>query len=157
MDFTTLVAHTAGGIFQPGKAYIFVGHNDKFVSRIDHVPINNMEAVKERIDVNTRLRASVLWNGKVLFRADDGKHMYLSRIDRGGVQHIEPAKSVLDVHCEFTVETESNGPWNGAHHVYLKADNGKYVGIANRNGRNNMEASFSGRNNETRFTVLQGV
>ena len=135
-----------------------MGHNNKFVGRINRGPINYMEAVKESIDVQTRLRASVLLNGKVSFRADDGTHLYLSRIFRGGgLQYIEPAKSVLDVYCEFTVETESNGPWNGAHHVYLKADNGKYVGIVNRDGRNRMEASFSERSDETRFTVLQGV
>ena len=55
---------------------------------------------------------------------------------------------MLDVYCEFTVETESNGPWNGAHYVYLKADNRSYI-LCQKIGRNNMEASFSGRNNET--------
>ena len=134
-----------------------MAHNNKFVSRIGHGEISNMEAAKERIDKFTRLRASVLWNGKVSFRADDGHHMYLSRIDRGGVPHIEPAKSVLDQFCQFEVETKSNGPWEGAHYVYFKADTGNYVGIKERNGRQNMEASFSDRDEETRFVVLQGI
>ena len=72
--------------------------------------------------------------------------IYLRCIDRGGVQHIEPAKSVLDVHCEFAMETEANGPWNGAHCVnFSRQRELKYAGIANSDGHHNMEAAFNGR------------
>lgn len=120
-----------------------------------HGSLNNMESIKDHIDKHTRLRATVMWNGKVSFKADDGEHQYLSRIHRGGVENIEPAKSVLDVHCEFAVETDSNGPWNGAHYVYLRADHGKYVGIFHRDGRENMEARYETREPATRFIVLE--
>ena len=135
-----------------------MAENGKFVSRMGHGgSLNKMEASKDKIDQYTRLRCSVLWNGKVSFRADDGGHMYLSRFDRGGVQYIEPAKSALDVYCEFSVETDANGPWNGAHYVYFKADNGKYAGIADRDGRHNMEATFDSRSSATRFVVLEAI
>ena len=146
---------TADDVFCAGKAYILVGYNGKIVSRIRRGTIDYMEAAKDNIDVHTILLPSVLWNGKVSFKSDNGNFPYLSRINRGAVNNIEAAKPSIDIHSEFSVEVDSAGPWRGLHYIYLRADNGKYVGIENRRGRYNMEASFNRRSNKTRFMLLE--
>lgn len=63
---------------------------------------------------------SVVLKGKIAFKAANGK--YLSRIDRGGTQNIEPAKGVRDQYCIF--EVKQLGP-----NLYaFRADNGKWLG-----------------------------
>ena len=155
--FVITVNHvvTAGDVFCAGKAYILVGHNGKMVSRIRRGTIDYMEAAKENIDIHTILLPSILWNGKVSFKSDNGQFPYLSRINRGALDNVEAAKPSIDIYSEFSVEVDSVGPWKGLHYIYLKADNGKYVGIKNRGGRHNMEASFNRRSNNTRFTLLE--
>jgi hypothetical protein len=142
-------------VFEAGQTYILLADNNLFVGRINRGSINTMEAVKQSIDPFTLLRASVLGNGKISLRADDGNQLYLSRITRNGIENIEAAKQAIDVFSEFAVEVDASGPWNGAHYVYLRADTGQFIGIVNRNGRNNIEASFSERTNAARFIVLE--
>jgi hypothetical protein len=58
--------------------------------------------------------------GKIAFKGANAK--YLGRVDRGGTQNIEPAKTTRDQYCVFEVKQLSEN-------VYaLKADNGKWLG-----------------------------
>ena len=115
-----------------------------------------MEAEKTTIDYFCILRASILSNGKLSLMPDNGNYKYLSRITRGGVDNIEAAKDSIDIYSQFTVEIDLfHGKWDGATYIYLKADNDKYVGIQDRNGRNNLEASFTSHDDATRFTLLE--
>ena len=132
-----------------------MGENGQFVSRIRRGSVDFMEAEKTTIDYFCLLRASILYNGKVSFRSDNGNHKYLSRIFRSGVQNVEAAKDSIDIFSQFTVEVDPKGKWDGAAYLYLKADNDKYVGIQDRNGRHNLEASFTSQQDATRFTLLE--
>ena len=114
-------------VFEAGHTYIFLANNGKYVSRIRRGEVDHIEAEKTSMDLYCRFRTSVMGNGKVAFRGDDGDWHYLSRIDRGA-QNIEAAKGVVDKFSEFEVEVATPGPWNRARYVYLKADNGKSLG-----------------------------
>ena len=115
-----------------------------------------MEAEKPSIDYFCLLRASLLYNGKLSLKSDNGNHKFLSRITRGGVNNIEAAKDSIDIYSQYTVEVDLfHGKWDGAAYIYLVADNGKYVGIKDRGGRNNLESSYDTRDDATRFTVLK--
>ena len=129
-----------------------MGINGRFVSRIRRGSVDYMEAEKQTIDLYTRLQASVLYNGKVSFRSDNGGYKYLSRYSRGGVQDVEAAKSAIDIYSEFAVEIVKQ---NGVHFIYLKADNGLYVGVRRRGGRNNIEAIYKTKIGLTRFMLLE--
>ena len=129
-----------------------MGVNGRFVSRIRRGSVDYMEAKKQTIDLYTRLRASVLYNGKVSFRSDNGGHRYLSRVYRGGVHNVEAAKSSIDIYSEFAVDIVED---NGVHFIYLKADNGKYVGIRVRGGRQNLEAIYNTKEAQTCFMLLE--
>ena len=137
---------------EAGKTYVLMGNNGRFVSRIRRGDVDFMEAEKQTIDLFTRLRASVLYNGKVSFRSDNGGHLYLSRYTRSGVQNVEAAKSAIDIHSEFSVDIVEE---NGVHFIYLKADNGLYVGIHIRGGRQNLEAIYNTKEGQTRFMLLE--
>ena len=115
-----------------------------------------MEAEKVSIDYFCLLRASILYNGKLSLKSDNGNNNYLGRYTRGGVNNIEAVKVSIDIFSEFTVEVDiSDGIGKGANYIYLKADNDKYVGIKDRGGRNNLEASYDTQVPATRFTLLE--
>ena len=114
-----------------------------------------MESVKTKLDVHTLLRATVLHNGKVAFRADNGYHKYLSRYTRKGVNNIEAVKPTIDIFSQFTVEVGRTRPWKGVHYIHLRADNGRYIGVRSRGGRYNLEATFGQQAAQTRFVLLE--
>ena len=115
-----------------------------------------MEAEKQSIDYFCLLRASLLYNGKLSLKSDNGNNKFLSRVTRDGVENIEAAKDPIDIYSQYTVEVDLfHGKWDGATYIYLVADNGKYVGIKDRGGRNNLESSYDIRDDATRFTVLK--
>ncbi|CAI8006528.1 hypothetical protein GBAR_LOCUS4767 [Geodia barretti] len=146
----------AGLIFDTNSIYILLGNNGRFVSRIRRGTIDYMEAEKVSIDYFCLLRASILYNGKLSLKSDNGNNNYLGRYTRGGVNDIEAVKVSIDVYSQFTVEVDiSDGIGKGANYIYLKADNDKYVGIKDRSGRNNLEASYDTRVPATRFTLLE--
>ena len=139
-------------VFRDGHAYIFIANNDKYVSRID----SHIEAAKTSIDAFCLFRATVSDNGKVVLKADDGINAYLCRVEQYGQQCIEAIAQTPTASCMFDVEAHAPGKWNPARYVYIKADNGKYWGIMERDSKHNIEACFDFINNEaTRFTVLE--
>ena len=142
-------------VFEAGRTYIFLANNGKYLSRIRRGEVDHIEAEKTAIDVFSRFRTSLLGNDKVAFKGDDGGWHYWSRIDRGA-QNIEAAKGAIDKFSEFEVEVATPGPWNRARYVYLKADNGKYLGIVQRGQRQNIEAHYDDKSNDcTRFVVME--
>jgi hypothetical protein len=146
----------AGYIFDTDSIYVLLGNNGRFVSRIRRGSVDYMEAEKVSIDYFCLLRASILYNGKLSLKSDNGNNRYLSRINRGGVDNLEAAKPSIDVYSQFTVEVDiSDGIGKGANYIYLKADTGKYFGIKDRGGRNNLEASYDTQVPATRFTLLE--
>jgi hypothetical protein len=146
----------AGLIFGTDSIYILLGNNGRFVSRIRRGSVDYMEAEKVSIDYFCLLRASILYNGKLSLKSDNGNNRYLGRYTRGGVNNIEAVKVSIDIYSEFTVEVDiSDGIGKGANYIYLKADNDKYVGIKDRGGRNNLEASYDTQVPATRFTLLE--
>ena len=140
------------GTIKAGFSYLLIGCNGKFLSRIRRGSIDYIEAEKSIVDVHCHFKASLMYNGKVSFKGDDGGWNFLSRYTRNSVDNIESAKTTIDIHCEFEVEMV-----DGDQGVYFKADNGKYLGVIPRDGRNNIEACFTRRCKETCFTVLEVV
>ena len=148
-------------VFQANHTYVILANNGNYLNRIlgeherDH--INYIEAAKPKIDLFCRFRASLLGEGTIALKADDGSSKYVTRFRRGEYNNIEAAKDAIDASCEFQVETDNTGPpnWNGARYVYLKADNGKYWGIVHRGRHYRIEANATRRNDETRFIVLE--
>ena len=166
MTITTLILLLAVGtvaviavdnqdVFKAGHTYVFLARNGKYVSRILRGEVDYIEAEKTSIDYFCLFRANILGDGKVAFKADDGNEDYLSRIYRYH-QNVEAAKKAIDIYSMFDVEVVTPGPWNGAHYVHLKADNGKYLGVVKRGSRQNIEAYYDSKCDEnTRFTVLE--
>ena len=117
-------------VFEAGHTYVIMANNGRYISRIDRSGINYIEAEKISIDLFSRFRASVLGDGRIALKADDGEGNYLSRIDRGR-DNIEAAKIHIDIFSEFEVERGAIGPdkWNGTRYIYFKADNGKFWGF----------------------------
>ena len=145
-------------VFQAGHTYVILANNGKYLSRIRRGEIDYIEAEKVSIDWPSRFRASVLGDGKIALRANDGENNYLSRVYRGGLNNIEAAKTSIDVACEFQVEVDDSGvsQWNGAHYIYIKANDGKYWGIVDRGDQNGkIEANYESKNDASRFIVME--
>ena len=151
--------HCCDYAFHAGHTFVILANNGKYLSRIHRNGVDYIEAEKVSIDLCCRFRASVLGDEKIALRADDGAHNYLSRVNRGGLDNIEAAKTSIDAPSEFLAvsdETVFPPQWNGAHYIYLKANNGKYWGIVdcgNQNGK--IEAKYDSKCEATRFIVLE--
>ena len=141
-------------MFQAGKIYVFLANNGKYLSRIRRGSVDYLEAEKQSIDTFCLFQASEIGDGKVALKGDKGTWKYVSRIYRGN-NNIEVTKDSIDIYSEFTVEIDNNGPWSQAHYVYLKADNGKYIGIVERGAQHNIEAYYDNRDAVTKFIVLE--
>ena len=143
-------------VFKNDGTYILLGNNGQYLSRVRRGIIDFIEAEKVSIDVFCLFRATLRANGKVAFKADNGNANYLSRYTFShGVSNIVAVKKTIDVFSEFEVEVSTPGPYDGVRYVHLKADNGKYWGIVNSNGRNNIEAIFNKKSDDTRLVVLE--
>ena len=143
-------------MFKNDGTYILLGNNGKYLSRVRRGSSDFIEAEKESIDVFCLFRATLRDNGKVAFKADNGNADYLSRYTfSGGVSNIMAVKKTIDGFCEFEVEVSTPGPYDGVRYVHLKADDGKYWGIVDRSGRNNIEAIFNEKSDDTRLVVLE--
>ena len=151
--------HCCDYAFHAGHTFVILANNGKYLSRIHRRGVDFIEAEKESIDCYCRFRASVLGDGKIALRADDGAHNYLSRVCKIGLNNIEAAKTSIDEACEFLAvsdETVFPPQWNRAHYIYLKADNGKYLGIVDRGNQNGkIEANYNSKCEATRFIVLE--
>ena len=57
------------------------------------------------------------------------------------------------------MEVGSPGPWDGAHYVYLKAENGNYWGIVQTSGIPDIiiAADYEEREEATRLIVLEAL
>ncbi|MEY3867146.1 MAG: hypothetical protein RLZZ338_1037 [Cyanobacteriota bacterium] len=80
----------------------------------------------------------------ISLKADNGK--YLSRINRGSVDPIEAAKSVVDPYSKFVVTVLADGK------IALKADNGKYLSRINRGSIDAIEAAKDSIDPYSQFT-----
>ena len=109
----------------------FKGVNGKYLSRIERLGIDQIEAAKDHTDPFTRFLATES-NGKLLPKADNGK--YLSIIQRNDINYIAAAKDEPDVSCHFTVHNQADGT------VVLQADNGKFMSLVYRDGIHFYEA-----------------
>ena len=82
------------GVFQAGHTYVILANNGKYyLSRIRRGEIDYVEAEKVSIDWPSSFRASVIGDGKIALRANDGENDYLSRVYRSGLNNIEAAKT----------------------------------------------------------------
>ena len=128
-----------------GLGVSFKADNGKYLSVIGRgrgSTVRNIEAEKSHKDFWTRFTIEKIDDYHVYLKAADNQ--YLSRIHRGGVDHIEAAKPSRDKHCIFRV-FDVNGK------VSLRADNGKFVSRIYRGKQNNMEAA---KNSPDKFTQL---
>ncbi|XP_032800285.1 uncharacterized protein LOC116937331 [Petromyzon marinus] len=112
--------------------------NGKYWSRKDRNGINNIEAIGDMFDEkgSFTVMRSASGGGKILIRDERG--VYLSRIQRGEIDHIEAAKPIADIYCELEVFPV------GLNKVALIADNGKFLSRINRNV-DNIEAAKKAR------------
>ena len=151
--------HCCDYAFHAGHTYVILANNGKYLSRIHRSGVDYIEAEKVSIDWPSRFRASVLGDGKIALRANDGANNYLSRVYRNGLNNIEAAKTSIDVACEFQVESDESvfpPQWNGAHYIYLKANDGKYWGIVDRGDQHGkIEANYDSKTEATRFIVME--
>ena len=115
-------------VFHAGHTNVILANNGKYLSRIHHSGVDYIEAEKVSIDWPSYFCASVLGDGKISLRANDEENNYVSRVNRSGLNNIEAAKTSIDVACEFQVKIDESGvsQWNGAHYIYIKANDGKY-------------------------------
>ena len=145
-------------VFQAGQSYLILGNNNKFLSAINYGGRggqNYIQAVKTQQDGFCRFAASNLNNGKIALRGFNGKGRYLQLNPGQDHNNIRPTTDVIDESAQFEVEVDPNGPWLGAHYVYLKAKNGKYWGIVSGPVKNNIAADYDDNDNDnTRFIVL---
>ena len=137
-------------VFKAGHIYLILGDNNQFLSAIDHGGENYLQADKTEQDEFCRFAASEIDNGTVALRGFDGEGNYL-QLNEGSIR---PTSHVIDASALFIVEVSSNGPWRGAHYVYLKAGNGKYWGLTGTPVPNNIAAIYDTQLEETRMIVL---
>ena len=142
--------HLHQNVFKAGQIYLILGNNNQFLSSIDDGGEDYLQAVKTKLDVFCRFAASEIENGTVALRGFEGEGKYL-QFNEG---NIRPTSEVIDKSAEFIVEVSSDGPWRGAHYVYLKAENGKYWGITDSPVPNNIAAIYDSREEATRMIVL---
>ena len=161
--FEGTVQQDGGGqnIFQAGKIYLFLGVNNKFLSSINHGGPggeNYLQSIKLQQDQFCRFAASVLDDGTIAFKDFEGNGKYLQLDPSQRTNSVRPTGNAIDDTAKFQVEVGPDGPWKGAHYVYLKASNGRYWGLIKTGGPvpNNISAHFS-RNvhSVTRFIVLE--
>ena len=147
-------------IFQNGTIYLFIGYNNKFLSSINHGGPggeNYLQSIKLQQDQFCRFAASVLDDETIALRdfAGDGKYLQYNPSPEGK-PNIRPTGEVIDDSTKFKVEVSQNGPWEGAHYVYLRASNGNYCGIVPTPVQDNIAAHFRRNiNSNTRFIVLE--
>ena len=102
-----------------------------------------------------RFIASILEEGNIALRVNgtEGKYLQLHNVTLGNVT-VYPIKSTgdgVDVSAHFAVEVVSPVVWTGARSVYLKANNGKYLG---KNG-DNIVADYDTLQQAIQMTVLE--
>ena len=131
--------------FKTGDIIALKADNGKYLSRINHGKIDSIEAGKRKhkkkhkkkstrsIRPYTQFVVTVLDNGKIALKADNGK--YLSRINRGKIESIETVKDEIDTYSQFTVTVLPDNK------ILLKADNDKYLSRINRGKMNPIEAA----------------
>ena len=142
-------------VFEAGHSYLILGNNNKFLSVINYGGVagvrDYIESIKNQQDTYCRFVASTLHNGKIALTSAPRK-MYLRL--RGG--YIQTTPHGLGTRAQFEVEVEdpiSEIHWPGAHYVYLKANNGKYLGI--ESNTNKMVATYDTKETATRLIVLE--
>ena len=143
--------HLHQNVFKAGQIYLILGNNNQFLSSIDQGGDDDyLQAVKTKQDSFCHFAASELENGTVALRGFEGEGKYL-QLNEG---NIRPTSEVIDKSAEFIVEVSSDGPWRGAHYIYLKAENGKYWGIADSPVPDNIAAIYDSQEEEARMIVL---
>ena len=153
-------------VFQDGKIYLIIGNNNKFLSSINHGGPggeNFIQSVKLQQDQFCRFAASVLDDGTIALKGFEGNGKYL-RLNPGDEPNlpglignsIRPTGDVIDDYAKFKVEVGQDGPWEGAHYVYLNAANGQYWGIIDTPVPDNIAAHYRRNvNHNTRLIVLE--
>jgi len=87
---------------------------------------------------------------KIVLKGDT--RLYLSRIDRGkGINPIEVAKKLPDIHGEFEVFPNENYTYS------FKADNDKYRSRMYRDGIDAIEAAKTSIDQFSKFTIITGT
>ena len=140
-------------VFEAGHSYLMLGSNNKFLSLINYggdAGYSYVESTKPQQDTFCRFVASTLHNGKVAL-TPVGRTEYLQLSGNA----IQPTTSAITTAAQFEVEVGapiSEIWWPGARSVYLKADNGNYLGVG---GGNRMLATFTTKEEATRLIVLE--
>jgi len=142
-------------LISPGHSYVLLANNGKFLTRFQRNGIQYIEAEKGVIDIFCLFKASLLYNGRVALKSDNGRYQFLSRVTRSGQENVEATKPFIDRASQFLVEYDEDGQWDGTLGVYLKANNGKYLGIVTRGERNNIEAFYSQHTKNARFVLME--
>ncbi|XP_043913349.1 uncharacterized protein LOC122789938 isoform X2 [Protopterus annectens] len=90
-----------------------------------------IQAAKPSLDSTCRFLMFLASDRTIYIKTPQNK--YLSRVQRCGIDYIEPAKDEPDVSCEFQLDSQD-------HKVVFVADNGKYLSRVHRSGAYNIEA-----------------
>ena len=144
-------------VFKAGQIYLFLGNNNLFLCSLHRVGGDvYLQSIASQQESLCRFAVSILESGKVAFSFPGDRH-YLQLNPGGGVNSIRPTSPVIDDSAQFEVEVAGPGPWDGAHYVYLKAENGKYWGIVQEPVQNNIAADYEDREEATRLIVLEGL
>ena len=152
--------HHGENVFKAGRIYLILGSNNLFLSAINYGGVggeNFIQSIKSQQDGFCRFAVSILENGKVAFKGFGGGGRYLQLNPGFGANSIRPTSDVIDNSAQFEVEVEDSGPWNGAHYVYLRAENGNYWGVVQTPVANNIAADYEDREQATRLVVLEAL
>ena len=146
-------------VFKDGRIYLMLGNNNRFLSSIFY-PTGEIytQSIKTQQDEFCRYAVTVLDNGKVAIRDFAGEGLYLQLNSGGGlINSITPTSPIIDDSTQFEVEVSGPGPWEGAHYVHLKAQNGNYCGLIDALVKDNFAAQYEDAGMPTRLIVLEAL
>ena len=153
-------SHPGRNVFKAGRIYLMLGNNNLFLTASHRLGVERfLQSIQPQQDENCHFAVSILESGKVAFRNIGGDlDGYYLRLDPLGSENsIRPTSTVIDDSAQFEVEVSHPGPWDGAHYVHLKAENGKYWGIVQDPVDNNIGAVYEDRVEATRLIVLEAL
>ena len=153
-------SHQGQNVFKAGRIYLILGNNNLFLTAGPRIGIElYIQSIQLQQDESCHFAVSILESGKVAFRSfgGDGAYLQLNPGRTPGVNSIRPISNVINDSTQFEVEVSHPGPWDGAHYVHLKAENGKYWGIVQEPVEDNIAADYEDRVEDTRLIVLEAL
>ena len=140
-------------IFKAGRTYLILGSNDKFLCANNEY-IKALEPLRERDFKPCYFIANILEEAKVSLRESTSGYLQLHERTNGD-DLIRSTATTINGSAQFTVEVTNSGLWIGARCVYLKAKNGKFLGITNTTDTNIVATYENTAETKACMTVLE--